>query len=45
MLEDLDRAYGLEAVGLRHFIAAGAAPQGLLVERHDPEIYLIPLIS
>lgn len=44
MLEDFDRAYGLKAVCLRYFNAAGADPQGLLGERHEPETHLIPLI-
>ena len=44
MLEDFDRAYGLKAVCLRYFNAAGADSQGLLGERHEPETHLIPLI-
>jgi UDP-glucose 4-epimerase len=35
------RAFGLRAVSLRYFNAAGAA--GRLGERHDPETHLIPL--
>lgn len=37
------RAYGLEAVALRYFNAAGADPDGLLGEAHCPETHLIPL--
>ncbi|HRC71393.1 MAG TPA: UDP-glucose 4-epimerase GalE [Candidatus Competibacter sp.] len=44
MLEDYDRAYGLKAVKLRYFNAAGADPEGRLGERHDPETHLIPLV-
>lgn len=43
-LADYDRAYGLKSVCLRYFNAAGAHPDGLLGERHDPETHLIPLI-
>lgn len=35
--------YGIRAVCLRYFNAAGADPQGRLGERHDPESHLIPL--
>jgi UDP-glucose 4-epimerase len=44
MLADVDRAYGLKSVSLRYFNAAGADPDGLLGERHDPETHLIPLV-
>jgi UDP-glucose 4-epimerase/UDP-arabinose 4-epimerase len=37
------RAYGLSAVALRYFNAAGADPSGLIGEAHDPETHLIPL--
>ncbi len=37
------RAYGLAAVALRYFNAAGADPSGLIGEAHDPETHLIPL--
>ncbi|TAK60506.1 UDP-glucose 4-epimerase GalE [Methylobacter sp.] len=43
-LADYDRAYGLKSVCLRYFNAAGAHPDGLLGERHDPETHLIPLV-
>lgn len=44
MLKDYDQAYGLRSICLRYFNAAGAHPDGLLGERHDPETHLIPLI-
>lgn len=44
VLEDFDRAYGLQSVCLRYFNAAGADPAGRLGERHEPETHLIPLI-
>src|SRR6185312_7926897 len=37
------RAYGLTAVALRYFNAAGADPAGLIGEAHEPETHLIPL--
>ena len=37
-------AYGIKAVCLRYFNAAGADPDGELGERHDPETHLIPLV-
>jgi UDP-glucose 4-epimerase/UDP-arabinose 4-epimerase len=37
------RAFGLAAVALRYFNAAGADPSGLIGEAHDPETHLIPL--
>jgi UDP-glucose 4-epimerase len=43
-LADYDRAYGIKFVCLRYFNAAGADPEGLLGERHDPETHLIPLV-
>jgi UDP-glucose 4-epimerase len=44
MLADFDHAYGLRSISLRYFNAAGADPDGLLGERHDPETHLIPLV-
>jgi UDP-glucose 4-epimerase len=44
MLLDVDRAYGMKSVSLRFFNAAGADPEGLLGERHQPETHLIPLV-
>lgn len=43
MLDWLSAAYGLGAVSLRYFNAAGADPDGELGEHHDPEEHLIPL--
>ena len=37
------RAFGLSAVALRYFNAAGADPSGLIGEAHEPETHLIPL--
>lgn len=44
ILADYDLAYGLKSVCLRYFNAAGAHPDGILGERHDPETHLIPLV-
>ena len=37
-------AHGLRYVALRYFNAAGAHPNGLIGEVHDPETHLIPLV-
>ncbi|RFU63568.1 UDP-glucose 4-epimerase GalE [Bacillus sp. V59.32b] len=39
-----DEAYGLKSVSLRYFNAAGAHPEGLIGEDHNPESHLIPII-
>lgn len=44
VLADYDAAYGLKSVCLRYFNAAGADPEGVLGERHEPETHLIPLV-
>lgn len=44
VMADYDRAFGLKSVCLRYFNAAGADPEGLLGERHDPETHLLPLV-
>lgn len=44
MMADFAAAYGLRYAALRYFNAAGADPDGLLGERHDPETHLIPLV-
>jgi UDP-glucose 4-epimerase len=44
VLENYARAYGLRAVALRYFNAAGADPEGQLGPRHDPVTHLIPLV-
>lgn len=43
MLSEHCAAYRLGAVALRYFNAAGADPEGLIGEDHDPETHLIPL--
>lgn len=43
-LHDYGLAHGLRSVVFRYFNAAGAHPDGLLGERHEPETHLIPLI-
>lgn len=42
VLDDAAAAYGLRAVALRYFNAAGAHPDGYIGESHDPETHLIP---
>ena len=44
MIQDFERAYGLNSVIFRYFNAAGAEPNGLLGENHEPETHLIPLV-
>ena len=44
ILADFDIAYGLKSVYFRYFNAAGADPDGLLGEDHNPETHLIPLV-
>jgi UDP-glucose 4-epimerase len=39
-----DGAYGLKSISLRYFNAAGAHPDGIIGEDHDPESHLIPII-
>ncbi|MFM1884957.1 MAG: hypothetical protein RL026_114 [Pseudomonadota bacterium] len=41
---DYAPAYGLQAVSLRYFNAAGCDPKGRARERHEPETHLIPLV-
>jgi UDP-glucose-4-epimerase GalE len=41
-LPHYERAYGLRAIALRYFNAAGADPEGELGEDHDPELHVIP---
>lgn len=43
MIQAQCRAYGLTAVALRYFNAAGADASGLIGEAHEPETHLIPL--
>ncbi len=44
MLRDSAGAWGLAAVALRYFNAAGAAADGSIGEDHHPELHLIPLV-
>jgi UDP-glucose 4-epimerase len=44
ILKDYDLAYGLKSIVFRYFNAAGADPDGLLGEDHNPETHLIPLV-
>lgn len=44
MLEDCAAAWGLGAVALRYFNAAGAASDGSIGEDHVPELHLIPIV-
>jgi UDP-glucose 4-epimerase len=41
-LPHVERAYGIASIALRYFNAAGADPDGVLGEHHDPEQHLIP---
>ena len=41
-LPHFERAYGVRSIALRYFNAAGADPDGLLGEDHDPELHVIP---
>jgi UDP-glucose 4-epimerase len=43
-IEDYARAYGLGYAILRYFNVAGADPDGLIGESHEPESHLIPRI-
>jgi UDP-arabinose 4-epimerase len=44
VVRDASEAYGLRAVMLRYFNAAGADADGEIGEDHDPETHLIPLV-
>jgi UDP-arabinose 4-epimerase len=44
MIADFVAAYGLKAVAMRYFNAAGADPECEIGEAHDPETHLIPLL-
>jgi UDP-glucose-4-epimerase GalE len=43
MIANYCRAFGMSAVALRYFNAAGADASGLIGEAHEPETHLIPL--
>lgn len=40
----VDTAHGIKYVSLRYFNVAGAHPNGLIGEDHNPETHLIPLV-
>ncbi len=42
LLPAYDTEFGIRSVALRYFNAAGAAPDGLIGEDHEPETHLIP---
>jgi UDP-glucose 4-epimerase len=44
MLRDFDAAHGLRSIAFRYFNAAGADPEGVIGEWHEPETHLIPLV-
>ena len=44
VLKDFGNAYGLSSMIFRYFNAAGADPNSLIGEDHDPETHLIPLV-
>jgi UDP-glucose 4-epimerase len=44
VLQDYDPAYGMKSVIFRYFNAAGADPDGMFGEDHNPETHLIPLV-
>lgn len=44
ILADFDLAYNFKSVSFRYFNAAGADPNGLLGEDHNPETHLLPLV-
>lgn len=44
ILADFDAAHEFKSVCFRYFNAAGADPDGLLGEDHNPETHLIPLV-
>lgn len=44
ILKYYNLAYGIKYISLRYFNAAGADPNGLIGENHNPETHLIPLV-
>lgn len=44
MMKWVDTAHGIKDVSLRYFNVAGAHPNGLIGEDHNPETHLIPLV-
>jgi UDP-arabinose 4-epimerase len=43
MILDFGSAHGIKSMILRYFNAAGADPEGMIGENHNPETHLIPL--
>jgi UDP-glucose 4-epimerase len=44
LLKDFEKKYRMRHVALRYFNAAGADPDGLIGEKHEPEPHLIPIV-
>jgi UDP-glucose 4-epimerase len=44
ILKAYDQAYGLKFISLRYFNAAGADPEAVIGEDHQPESHLIPIV-
>ena len=44
ILKDFESAYDLKYVCFRYFNAAGHDPDGGLIENHDPETHLLPIV-
>lgn len=44
ILQDCAAAHGLRSIALRYFNAAGADPDGVIGESHEPETHLIPIV-
>ena len=44
ILCDFEASHGMKSAALRYFNAAGADPDALIGEDHDPETHLIPLV-
>lgn len=44
IMDDYDKAYGLKSIRLRYFNVAGANPDCVIGEWHEPETHLIPNI-
>jgi UDP-glucose 4-epimerase len=43
LLHWMDRIHGMKSAALRYFNAAGAHPEGMIGEDHQPETHLIPI--
>ena len=44
IIQDFQIAYGLKYISFRYFNASGHDPSGELIERHNPETHLLPII-